>query len=174
MSEPEFSRPLRIDTLGSEPRRMEIAAEEAERAALAQRFGFVSIDRLSAELDVWRTGDEVRASGHIEGRVVQTCVASGQPVPEEVDARFDIFFRPQPARAREEDEVELSHEEMDVVFYDGASIDVGEAVAESLSLSLDPYPRAPGADSVLQDAGVKSEEEAGPFGALAALRDKLK
>ena len=60
------------------------------------------------------------------------------------------------------------------VFYDGAAIDVGEAVAETLSLSLDPYPRAPGAEEALEAAGVKSEEEAGPFAALAGLRDKLK
>ena len=64
--------------------------------------------------------------------------------------------------------------ELDVVFYDGAAIDLGEAVAETLVLSLDPYPRAPGAGETLKAAGVKSEEEAGPFGALVGLRDKLK
>jgi hypothetical protein len=63
---------------------------------------------------------------------------------------------------------------MDVVFYDLAAIDVGEAVAETLLLSLDPYPRAPGAEAALRAAGVKGEEEAGAFGALAGLRDKLK
>ena len=76
--------------------------------------------------------------------------------------------------AAPEEEVELSESEMDVVFHDGAAIDVGEAVAETLSLGLDPYPRAPGADEALKAAGVKSEEEAGPFAALAGLRDKLK
>ena len=39
---------------------------------------------------------------------------------------------------------------MDVIFYEGETIDIGEAVAETLSLSLDPYPRAPGAETVLQ------------------------
>jgi len=42
-----------------------------------------------------------------------------------------------------------------VVFYDGASIDVGEAVAETLLLNLDPYPRAPGAEQALRAAGVR-------------------
>ena len=42
----EFSRPFRIDTLGAEPRPVEIEAEPEERAALARRFGLVAIDRL--------------------------------------------------------------------------------------------------------------------------------
>ena len=174
MSQAEFSRPVRVDTLGEEPRHLAIAAEEAERLALAKRFGLIGIGELSAEIDVRRKGDEVRASGRLNAQVTQSCVATGEPLGENVEETFDIVFRPQPARAREEDEIELSEEEMDVVFYDGASIDLGEAVAETLSLSIDPYPRAPDADAALRDAGVKSEGEAGPFGALAALRDKLK
>jgi uncharacterized metal-binding protein YceD (DUF177 family) len=67
---------------------------------------------------------------------------------------------------------------MDVVFYAGTAIDLGEAVAETMSLSLDPWPRVADAEAVLRDAGVKGEEEAlaqtGPFAALAALKDKLK
>ena len=35
-----------------------------------------------------------------------------------------------------------------MIFYDGAAIDIGEAVAETLLLDLDPYPRAPGAEEV--------------------------
>jgi hypothetical protein len=65
---------------------------------------------------------------------------------------------------------------MDVVFYDQAAIDVGEAVAETLALSLDPWPRSPDAEAILREAGVKreGEEEKGPFAALASLKDKLK
>ena len=49
------------------------------------------------------------------------------------------------------------------------------AVAETLALSLDPFPRAPDADAVLRAAGVLSEDEAvtGPFAALKGLKDKL-
>ena len=88
--------------------------------------------------------------------------------------RSRCCFRPQPEAGSADEEVELGEDELDVVFYDGAAVDVGEAVAETLSLSLDPYPRAPGAEEALKAAGVKSEEEAGPFAALAGLRDKLK
>ena len=54
---------------------------------------------------------------------------------------------------------------------------LGEAVAQTLLLGLDPYPRSPAAEAALRDAGVKSEEEAraesSPFAALAALKGKL-
>ena len=90
-----------------------------------------------------------------------------------MDEPFRIEFRPQPGSAAPDEEIELSETEMDVVFYDSSAIDLGEAVAETLSLSLDPYPRAPGADETLKKAGVKDETESGPFAALAALKDKL-
>lgn len=174
MSAPEFSRPLRIDTLGTAPRRIEIEAEEAERAALARRFGFVAIDRLEAEAAVAVRGEAVSAEGRIRAAVTQSCVASGEPVAEELEAPFKIQFRPHPKIASAEEEFELEDGELDVVFYDGGAVDIGEAVAETLSLSVTPYPRAPGAEDKLREAGVKSEAEAGPFGALAGLKDKLK
>jgi uncharacterized metal-binding protein YceD (DUF177 family) len=171
---PEFSRPVRIDTLGAGPRQIEIGANEEERAALARRFGIVEIERLSAEAELTRSGDHVVAAGRLAAKVTQSCVATGESIPETVEEEFRIEFRPQPALTSAEEEIELSEGELDVVFYEGSAVDMGEAVAETLSLSLDPYPRAPNAEEALREAGVKSEGEAGAFGALAALRDKLK
>ena len=54
----------------------------------------------------------------------------------------------------------------------GETVDLGEALAEQLALALDPYPRAPTADTRIKEIGILSEEEAGPFGALAALKDQ--
>lgn len=173
---PEFSRAIRLDTLGAQPRAMDVAATPEERAALADRFGLIALDRLEAELTLSRRDEEVALHGTLRAEVVQACVATGARVPAGLIAPFDILFRPQPAPGRAEEEIELGESEMDVVFYDHAEIDVGEAVAESLSLSLDPYPRAPEADAVLRAAGVKSEgeEEKGPLAAaLAGLKDKL-
>ena len=174
MIAPEFSRPVRIDTLGAEPRTIVIEAEEAERAALARRFDLPAIARLAAEAALVRDDAEVIARGRIEAEVTQSCVATGEPVEARVDEPFELMFRPGPEPARPDEEVELSGTELDVTFYEGAELDLGEAVAETLALSLDPFPRSAGADEALKAAGVKSEDEAGPFGALAELRDKLK
>ena len=173
MTTPEFSRPVRIDTLGAEPKRLEIAADAQERKALAKRFALPAIARLEAQAELIRKSAEVAAAGRIRASVTQSCVASGEPVAAEVDEPFALVFRPRPSTLRPDEEVELSEAELDVVHYDGALIDLGEAVAETLALSLDPYPRTAGADAALKAAGVKSEEEAGPFGALAGLRDKI-
>jgi uncharacterized metal-binding protein YceD (DUF177 family) len=175
---PEFSRPIRLDTLGAEPRRFEIEADEAERAALAGRFGLASIGRLAAEAVLTRTGATITAAGSLAAEVVQSCVATAEPVPARVAERFRIDFQPQPAGASPDEEVELGERELDVVFYEGGAIDLGEAVAETLSLSLDPYPRSPAAEAALKQAGVASEEQAraesSPFAGLAALKDQLK
>ena len=174
---PEFSRPVRIDTLGAAPRTVVIDAAEGEREALARRFGLVAIGALSAEASVSRAGEAVIASGRLEAEVTQACVATGEPVEARVEEAFRIEFRPHPETGAEE-EIELGEEELDVVFYDSASVDLGEAVAESLSLALDPYPRSPAAEAALKQAGVKSEDEAraesSPFAALKGLKDKLK
>lgn len=170
----EFSRPVRLDTLGAEPKRLEIEADEDERRALAERFALPSIARLAAEAELVRKGEEVHASGRMRAAVTQSCVATGEPVPAELDEPFKLVFRPSPPAGGPDEEVELSEAELDVLYYDGAQVDLGEAVAETLALALDPYPRAAGADAALKAAGVASEAEAGPFGALAGLRDKLK
>ncbi|MEA3049363.1 MAG: hypothetical protein QOG84_1199 [Sphingomonadales bacterium] len=175
---PEFSRPVRLDTLGAEPRRFEIEAGEAERGALAERFGLVAIGRLAAEAALTRAGAIVTAAGSLSADVVQSCVATGEPVSETVAELFRIEFQPQPAAAAADEEVELGGRELDTVFYEGGAIDVGEAVAETLSLSLNPYPRSPAAEAALKEAGVRSEEQAraesSPFAGLAALKEKLK
>jgi uncharacterized metal-binding protein YceD (DUF177 family) len=171
---PEFSRPIRIDTLGEAPRTIAIEAEAAERAALAERFGYLAIESLSADVALARKGEAVIACGALRAALTQACVASGEPVDERVDAPFEVEFRPHPTVAGPEEEIELGSAELDVAFYEGAQIDVGEAVAETLSLSVEPYPRSAAAEAALREAGVLGEAEAAaessPF---AALRDKL-
>jgi uncharacterized metal-binding protein YceD (DUF177 family) len=177
VSEAEFGRPIRLDNLGGKPRAMTIAAEPEERAALAARFGLLALDRLTADLNLSRDGEQVNLHGTLRAEFVQACVASGAPVPGALIVPFDIAFRPQPAAGEADEEVELCESELDVVFYDRPEIDVGEAVAETLSLNLDPYPRSPEADAILRAAGVKpegEEEKETPFAALAGLKDKLK
>ena len=63
--------------------------------------------------------------------------------------------------------------DLDTIFHDGSAIDLGGAVTDTLALAIDPYPRSAEADSALKEAGVISEEEAGPFAALAALKNKM-
>jgi uncharacterized metal-binding protein YceD (DUF177 family) len=83
------------------------------------------------------------------------------------------LFLPEPRGGEADQEVELGSEDLDTMFHDGSAIELGSAIVDSLALALDPYPRSAGADAALKEAGVLSEEQAGPFAALAALKEKL-
>ena len=169
MSE-DFSHRLPLDRIrGGE--RVDLVASEAECAAIAKRLGLVSLDRLDAHAVLEPDGTQVRATGRVKAALVQSCVASGEPLPARVDEPFEILFVPEP-QGRGEEELELGAGELDVVFHDGAAIELGSAIADTLALAIDPFPRGPSADAALKAAGVLSEEQAGPFAALAKLRGK--
>jgi uncharacterized metal-binding protein YceD (DUF177 family) len=163
-----FAHRLRLDQI-RDGERIDLAADEMERAAIAKRLGLPSIGRLDAHATLTRTGDVVRASGRLGASLAQYCSVTSEPVPAHVDEAFELAFVPEP-QAGEAEEIELGASDCDVIFHDGAIIDLGTAIADTLALSLDPYPRSAGADAALKEAGVLTEEQASPFAALAALK----
>lgn len=167
----DFCHRLQLDRI-RDGDRVDLVADEAECAAVAQRLGLLSLDRLEAHAALSRDGQQIRARGRIKASLAQACVATGEPVTQHVDEPFDLTFAPAPSAADEE-EVELDSGDLDVIFHDGAAIDLGGAIGDTLALALDPYPRSANAEAALRDAGVMTEEEASPFAALAALKGKL-
>ncbi len=151
--------------------RIDYSADEAERTAVAERLDLLGLERLDATLTLHCEGEKVRAEGRLTASVTQACVASGEPVPATVDDKVALLFLPEP-KGTPDEELELSAEDLDVIFHDGREIDLGTAIADELSLALDPYPRSAKAEDALKEAGVLSEEQAGPFAALAALKGK--
>lgn len=172
MIAPEFSRPLRVDTVGAGPRAIAITANTEECAALARRFDLIAVERLDASLSAQRDGDAILVSGQVTACVVQRCVATGAAIPTDIDEAVALRFVAETATPAA-DEIELAADALDVIAYAGDAIDLGEAAAETMALALDPFPRSADAAEALKAAGVVSEDAAGPFGALAALRDRL-
>jgi uncharacterized metal-binding protein YceD (DUF177 family) len=150
--------------------RLDLVADDQERSAIAGRLGLRSLERLEAHVCLGRDGSAVRCRGRLRASLEQSCVATGEPVAEHVDEAFEIAFLPEPRGGRPDEEIELAPEDCDIVFHDGAAIDLGAAIADTLALNMDPYPRSAGAEAALQDAGVLTEEQAGPFAALAKLK----
>jgi uncharacterized metal-binding protein YceD (DUF177 family) len=150
--------------------RVELSADEAERGRIAERLGLRSLDRLEAHATLERKGEIVRARGRLMAGLCQSCVVTDEPVEAHADEPFDIYFLPEPTAGGSDEEVELVEADCDVVFHDGSAIDLGSAIADTLALGLDPYPRSAGAEAALREAGVLSEAEAGPFAALAKLK----
>ncbi|HEX4695777.1 DUF177 domain-containing protein [Sphingomonas sp.] len=171
MSDVEFARPQRLDTIGGEVRAVAVEAGEAERAALAKRFDLIAIDRLAGDFTIRREAAGILVEGRVTAGLTQACSVTGEPLTATIDEPVSLRFVA--AGTESQEEVELGDEDIDVIPYDGGAIDLGEVAAETVALAIDPFVRGPGAEAMLRAAGVLSEEEAGPFGALAGLRDKL-
>ncbi|MGF1549947.1 MAG: DUF177 domain-containing protein [Sphingomonadaceae bacterium] len=138
----DFTCPVRIEDIGESPREMKVEAGEAELRAVARRLALPALHALKAIFSLEREGAVVHATGRVKAEAVQSCVATGEPLAQTIDAPFEIVFAPQPEAW--EEEIELSESECDILFYGGGTIDLGAAVADTLALALDPWPRAPG------------------------------
>jgi uncharacterized metal-binding protein YceD (DUF177 family) len=159
-AQPEFSRLLPLARLGAEPFRQDIAATEAERAALARRFGIPALDRLSAVVELVRHGkDMFRLHAAFTAEFVQSCVVTLDPVGGAVAEEFTLLYGPLEAEA-----AAGGTAEDDVAFEPilGNAIDIGEAVAQQFSLALPPFPRSPGASLAAEAAAA---DDSGPFAA---------
>ena len=167
----EFARPQRVDTIGDDARTIEVDADAQERAALAKRFDLIGIERLTGKFTIRRDAAGIVAEGRVEAAVTQACSITGDPLPVTVDEPVALRFVAEEDSGQ--DEVELGDSDIDVIPYDGGTIDLGEVAAETMALALDPFPRGPNAEVLLKEAGVLSEEQAGPFGVLAGLKDML-
>ena len=174
MSAGELTRMVRDRQLPAQP--IVIEANEAERAALARRFGISSVEQLKAAVDLEQDGKAVLARGRLRARIVQACAISGEDFPVAIDEPVMLRFIQEgaidPALSADEDiEIELSPEDCDEIEYSGDSFDLGEAVAQSLGLAIDPYAEGPNADAVRTEKGIASDEDQAPSGPLAdALR----
>jgi uncharacterized metal-binding protein YceD (DUF177 family) len=163
-----FAHRLKLDAI-RDGDRLELTADETERREVAERLGLQSLACLQAHATLTRKNARIEADGRILASLEQRCVVTGDPVPAHVDEAFSLVFMRAPD-SRSDEEIELGSADCDVVFHDGSTIDLGGAIADTLALSLDPYPRSAGADAALKEAGILSEAEAGPFAALAQLK----
>jgi uncharacterized metal-binding protein YceD (DUF177 family) len=164
----EFPRPVDLTRLGDAAMRMTIEANAAERAALAKRFGIPAIDSLRADIELRRIrgGTAVKLSGSLSADVTQACVVTLEPVKQHVEEPFEILYADEVT-----DEQSAIGAVSDIAWPEPlpqGALDVGEAVAEQLSLGLDPYPRAPGVE--LERHWTGEGESAKPFAALDKLR----
>lgn len=166
---PEFSHIHKLDTLPPAGKMVKIEADEAERAALAKRFGLMRLDSLTAQYKLTRLASGVEAEGELAASGAQVCVVTAGEAPFTLTEPFRLLFT---TDGHQSDEVDLEDGDLDSLPIEGGGIDMGEAVAQSLALALDPYPRSPEADAVREKLGISSEDDVvtGPFAALAALK----
>lgn len=169
---PEFSYVVTLAD-AAHGTRVALEADAEARARIARRLELVELNLFAVSAEVRAVAGGIAARGEVRVDLVQRCAATDLPVPAHLSETFDLrFLRDIDAVAEEEEEIEISGEDCDILPLENDRIDLGEAAVQSLSLGLDPFPRHPDADRILAEKGVLSEEAAGPFAALAKLRGK--
>jgi hypothetical protein len=143
-----------------------------ERTALAAIFGLPSIAKLTGDFMLEHARDGViEAKLALQARVTQVCVISLEPFEAKIAETVVLRFVPAASVREAEDAAELDPETLegpDELPYANGIIDLGAALAEQLALTLDPYPRKPGAK--LPDGLTGTAEN--PFAALAVRKTK--
>ncbi|MGJ0510094.1 MAG: YceD family protein [Methylocystis sp.] len=159
---------------------VDIVANAAERAALAELNGLPAIDALTAALRLrrWR-GDGLEVTGELRARLRQTCVVTLEDFDTEVVESIEMRFAPpaeEPRPRSRRHEPEPEPHEHDALAEDppdplvGGVVDLGALVAEFFTLALDPYPRKPGAEFV--EPAPEDASNVSPFAQLRRLRDE--
>jgi uncharacterized metal-binding protein YceD (DUF177 family) len=146
---PEFSRLLPVGQIGMAEISRSIEATPEERARVAERLGLASLIAFAATFRITRQagGDEYLAEGRIHARAVRSCVVSLEDFTEPTDLTFTIRFVTAAVSEDEALEAPYDYEDgPDEVLYDNDTLDLGEAAVQEYALSLNPYPRKPGAE----------------------------
>ena len=166
MPQLEFSRPLQVDRVPKLGSTEKLSADPEELKALARRFKIPALHALTAEIRAtpWRGGG-MKLEGYITADMEQVSVVSLEPFRETVSVPLARYFLPHGA-------VVDNEQEDDADPIDNGWIDLGEVVAETLALDLDPYPRKPGEafPGHVEDDGEDAKVPS-PFAALAAKKD---
>ncbi len=166
---PEFSRLIDLRQVTDAPFVLE--PDAAERRKLAGRFGISAVAALRADVKLVREGDKVSASGRLVADIVQACAISGEDFPVHIDEPIALRFVP-PGHHAPDEELEIGADECDEIEFEGLTIDIGEAVAQTLALAIDPFAEGPEAERARIEHNLAGDPSSGPFAALAALKQK--
>ena len=137
----ELHRPVALDRIGPHGTALDVDAGADELPAIAARLRIVALGRLHCAFRLRRVGaTTIEAEGALRARVTETCVVTLEAFEHDIEEVFTVHFVP----AGSEDD-DPDPEAIDQIPFSGASVDIGEAAVEQLALTLDPYPRRPGA-----------------------------
>lgn len=162
-----------------------ISASPQERKDLANRFDLPAIERLEARISLRREEGThvIYAKGWLEADIVQNCVVTDEEIKSQIKDEFDAWYedaeqdvvslqkiRRERQSSGHDNETEMPDERSEPEAIVDGRIDLGELVAQYLSLGINPYPTKKGL--VLKDEApaVLSEDDASlrrnPFAAL--------
>lgn len=167
---------LRLSELSArKPTRFALTPDTAARAAIAADLGILGVDALSFRGTLTPRGKrDWTLEAELAARVVQPCVVTTEPVATDI---AETITRSYVADLPEVEGEEVEMPEDDSIEALPAVLDLGDVMAEALTLALPLYPRAPGAEFAgLDHAGegieALTDESVKPFAGLSDLLKK--
>ena len=178
----EWSHTLLSEDVDQKPIVIDLSAPEECFKLLSKRLNLHSIIKLDAKIKLAR--NSVTKVIHIDGKmdavVFQRCVITTEPVEERVKDDFEAWFsepnnavsftkaKRERMKPQEQEDQPMIEEYDEPEEIENGKIDLGELVTQYLSLSLNPYPRADGAEHDVKSSSLTHEDEIydNPFAAL--------
>ncbi len=181
--EQEWSHFFDVDDLNhSKPTALTIEASEDECMDLARRFSVEAIKKVNAQLSLTLEGGIIHVTGQFDCVVTQNCVVTLEPFDTALSEPVEGWFANKESMvsfaaakkerdvARSQAEVEVLDEKDDPEPIVEGRIDLGELVAQHISLAIPAYPHKDGVTYEVGDDDIviddKSPLRKNPFEAL--------
>jgi uncharacterized metal-binding protein YceD (DUF177 family) len=163
-----YSEPLRLHHIGAGvQRRLTPDADAIKR--IVRALDLQSLDAFDVDINLVPTVSGWRLDGRVLADAVQTCGLTLEPLPVHIDRKFSIQMVEATEREPDEDaEIDLELDDDSADQIEDGRLDLGQYAVEQLALSLDPFPRKPGA--VFEQP--KEPGEISPFAVLKGLQSK--
>jgi DUF177 domain-containing protein len=159
---------------------VEDVADYPTLAALQEAGECFFTDRLRVQLTVAREYDHIRAHGRVATKVRLSCSRCLAEYDEQIDIPFTVFYLPATAGTTQDEEVELSEEDLVSVTFEGDEIDFSPEIAEQVLTEIPFKPLCrddckgwcPTCGADLNQAGCECSKESFSiqFGALKGLK----
>jgi len=158
----EFSRRMPMAHVPTSGHALRLSASVEERAALARRFDLLTLHTLEATLNL-TPGPEgvILVRGSLSAELDQACGITLVPVRQSIAEPIGWRLLPEGMQPTD------GEDDPDDIETEQNTADLGEALAQHLSLTIDPYPRAPGAQMPTELSGGDAH---GPFAKLLQLK----
>ncbi len=188
--EQEWSYFVDADKVETRPQILDISPTKGSFPALCNRLNLHSIDAINTKIRLQRNSvnKSIHVNGKISADISQKCVITTDSVVEHIETEFNAWFsepnqtvsfakaKRERLSPKEQNEQPILEENDDPEEVINGKIDLGELVAQYLSLALDPYPRKEGACFDEVEKPLKDSAEEGvfdnPFAALKNWKHK--
>lgn len=160
-----FSEVVRVNEIGAGLERHLVPDEDA-RKRIVKALDLASLSTFEADLKITPGRVGWTLTGRVVATLEQVCGITLDPLPVEVDERFSVDLVEAVEPEPDEIEVTLDDDAPDVI--EDGRIDLGQYAVEQLALTLDPFPRKPGAEFVQPE----EPAEISPFAVLKAFKPK--